>query len=164
MPRAPTILTTLLALSACSDLGGYATGPGEVYRGTVIGVEDPPILRRGFAPATVLSMTFDPRRATSLSDPPGRVTTSDGALSLVALEPIVPLTHDALSEYEIPGGSRVRNYIFAMHPAEGPLAGREPFAFVSLMGDGSLEVRIVAGGGSGPDDYFGLFRLAREPE
>ncbi|MCA9604991.1 MAG: hypothetical protein KC619_05330 [Myxococcales bacterium] len=162
MRRAP--LTLLLVLTACSDLGGYATASGEVYRGTVVGVEDPPVLRRGFASMAVLSMSFDPTRATSLSEPPGRLTTSDGALTDVALVPIVPLTHDALSEYEIPQGARVRNYIFLMQPEDGPLAGREPMVFLSLMADGSLEARIIAGGGSGPDDYFGFWRLTREPE
>jgi len=152
----------VLVLAGCDDLSSYATQPGEVYRGVVVGVEDPPVLRRGFAAATVLEMTFDPLQLTSLTDPPGRLTTSDGALDAVALEPIVPLTHDALSEYEIPAGDRVRNYIFVTHPRSGPLAGREPMVFLSLMRDGALEVRIIAGGGAGADDYFGLFRLRRQ--
>lgn len=160
---APLVVLSLVA-AGCSDLGSYATAPGEVYRGTVVGVEDPPVLRRGFASATVLAMSFDPTRATSLSDPPGRLTTSDGTLTDVPLVPIVPLTHDALSEYEIPTGSRIRNYIFSIRPEAGPLAGREPMVFLSLMTDGTIEARIVAGGGAGPGDYFGLFRLAREPE
>ncbi len=161
--RAVSCFVIAVVAAGCSDLGGYATAPGEVYRGTVVGVEDPPVLRRGFASSTVLTMSFDPTRATSLSEPPGTVTTSDGSLTEVALEPIVPLTHDALSEYEIPQGSRVRNYIFLIRPTDGPLAGREPMVFLSLMTDGSLEARIIAGGGAGPDDYFGFFRLTREP-
>jgi len=151
-----------LSLAGCNGLSSYATGPGEVYRGLVVGVEDPPVLRRGFEPSTVLTMSFDPSLATSLGEPPGQLPTSDGALSEVALEPIVPLTHDALSEYEIPLGSRVRNYIFVMHPEDGPLAGREPMVFVSLMSDGVVEVRIIAGGGRAEGDYFGLFRLSRQ--
>lgn len=158
------MLVALFGLAGCDDLSGYATGPGEVYRGLVVGVEDPPVLRRGFAASTELTMTFDPTRATSLSDPPGRLSTSDGSLTDVALEPIVPLTHDALSEYEIPIGARARNYLFVTHPADGPLAGREPFVFVSLMSDGSIEVRVIAGGGGGGDDWFGFFRVARQPE
>ena len=156
-------LLMLLAAAGCEDLGSYATDPGEVYRGVVVGVEDPPLLRRGFESSTELTLSFDPTRATSLDPPPGRVTTSDGALVDVALEPIVPLTHDALSEYEIPIGSRVRNYIFVMRPTEGPLAGREPMVFLSLMNDGTLEARIIAGGGV-PGDFFGLFRVSRQPE
>jgi hypothetical protein len=150
-----------LALAGCGDLSGYATGEGEVYRGRVVGVEDPPVLRRGFAAETSLEMTFDPSRAFSLGEPPGVLSTSDGALVQVPLEPIVPLTHDVLSDYEIPAGGRVRNYLFVMRPTDGPLAGREPMVFVSLMNDGSLEVRIIAGGGTRDGDYFGLFRLRR---
>lgn len=151
----------LLGATGCDDLTGYETGPGEVYRGDVVGAEDPPVLRRGFAPDAQLEMTFVPSRATSLAEPPGVLTTSDGALTDVALEPIVPLTHDTLSEYEIPAGGRVRNYIFVIRPTEGPLAGREPMVFVSLMTDGGVEVRVISGGGSQPGDYFGFFRLSR---
>ena len=135
-------------LAGCDDLGGYATRPGEAYVGSVVGVEDPPVLRRGFAAETRLSMTFDPQRADSTATPPGTVTTSDGSLTDVVLEPIAPLTHDALSDYEI--------------PTEGPLAGREPMAFVSLMRDGRVEVRVIAGTGSRDGDYFGLWRLTLE--
>ena len=156
------VVLALLLLSGCTDLGGYAAGPDAPYRGRVVGVEDPPVLRRGFEAETELTMSFDPTRATSLEEPPGRVTTSDGSLTDVSLEPITPLTHDALSEYEIPAGGRVRNYIFVARPTDGPLAGREPFVFVSLMNDGSIEVRIIAGGGNETGDYFGLWRLTRE--
>lgn len=162
--RSRVLLLPMLLLVGCDDLGAYATQPGEVYRGIVVGAEDPPLLRRGFAAETALEMTFDPLRATQLEDPPGRLTTSDGSLTDATLEPIVPLSHDVLGLYEIPAGDRVRNYIFVMHPTSGPLAGREPLAFVSLMGDGTLEVRVVAGGGSAPNDYFGLFRVTRQPE
>lgn len=161
MRRLVLPLLTLAAIAGCDDLGGYATGEGEVYRGRVVGVEDPPVLRRGFAAETTLEMTFDPNQATSLEEPPGRITTSDGALTDVALEPIVPLTHDVLSEYEIPVGGRVRNYMFVTRPEEGPLAGREPMVFVSLMTDGTVEVRIIAGGGSRDGDYYGFFSLTR---
>lgn len=154
-------LVVLTLLAGCEDLGSFATADGEVYRGAVVGVEDPPLLRRGFASGAELTMSFDPLRATSLSDPAGRLSTSDGALVDVPLEPIGPLTHDALSEYEIPSGGRVRNYIFVIRPEDGPLAGREPFVFISLMNDGTLEVRIIAGGGNRDGDFFGFFRLTR---
>src|SRR5690606_8441708 len=130
-------------------------------RGTVIGVEDPPVLRRGFASGTVLEMTFDPANATRIDPGPGVLSTSDGTLRDVPLEFIAPLSHDVLGNYEIPSGERIRNYIFVLRPTEGPLAGREPMAFVSLMGDGSLEVRVIAGAGKA-GDYFGLFRLTRQ--
>jgi hypothetical protein len=155
------VLLSLLFLAGCDDLGAWATEGSERYEGPVVGVEEPPVLRRGFAPMTRLSMTFDPRNATSLAPPPGVLTTSDGSLDAVPLEPTVPLTHDVLSEYEIPEGERMRNYMFVMRPSAGPLAGREPMVFVSLMGDGSIEVRIISGGGSEAGDYFGVFRLRK---
>lgn len=155
-------LLAALVLVGCDSLGAYATASDEVYRGSVVGVEDPPVLRRGFAAACELEMTFDPARATDLDQPPGTLTTSDGTLDAVPLVPVVPLTHDVLGEYEIPSGERLRNYIFVLRPTEGPLAGREPMVFLSLMGDGSVEVRVIAGGGAGPDDYFGFFRLTRQ--
>jgi len=158
------IAATLFAAAGCDDLSSYATAPGEVYRGTVVGVEDESVVRRGFAPGTELTMELDPRRATSLTDPPGRITTSDGTFDDEPLEPVVAIAHDALREYEIPFGSRVRNYIFVMRPSEGPLAGREPMVFLSLMSDDTVELRIVAGGGSEAGDYFGLFRTTRQPE
>ena len=153
-------LSVWLLGPGCSDLSGYATPPGEAYRGRVIGLESS-VLRRGFAAETELTLTFDPARATSLSDPPGYLSTSDGSLPEVALEPITPLTHDVLNEYEIPAGGRVRNYIFVIRPSEGPLAGREPMVFLSLMTDGAIEVRIIAGGGQQPGDHFGVFLLTR---
>lgn len=160
----------LILMTGCTDLSGYAAGPDDPYRGRVVGVEDPPVLRRGFDAETELTLSFDPRLATSLEEPPGRVTTSDGSLTDVPLEPIIQLTHDALSEYEIPAGGRVRNYIFVLRPDAGPLAGREPFVFLSLMNEGTVEVRIIAGGGDAPVaceppdpcPYFGLWRLRRE--
>ncbi|MGE0789381.1 MAG: hypothetical protein AB7S26_27150 [Sandaracinaceae bacterium] len=161
MRSSPILCAVLVGLSGCTGLSSFTTDPGEPYSGVVVGVEDPPVLRRGFAAMTELTMSFDPSRATSLEEPPGVITTSDGSLTDVALEPIVPLTHDALSEYEIPSGARVRNYIFVIHPTDGPLAGREPFVFVSLMTDGTVEVRVIAGGGAADDAYFGLWRLAR---
>lgn len=157
------MLLAIACAMGCNGLEVFATAPGEVYRGSVVGLVDPSPVRRGFAAETTLEMTFDPERIDSFDEPPGMLTTSDGALTEVALEPIVPLFHDVLSEYEIPAGDRVRNYIFVAHPTEGPLAGREPMVFLSLMGDGTIEARIVAGGGRRDDDFYGLFRLRREP-
>ncbi len=166
--RRPALILSLLPVAlvaaGCTDLGGYATLPGETYRGTVLGVEESTVLLRGFEVGAEMRLSFDPRLATSLDEPPGIVTTSDGALTDVPLEPIVPLAHDALSEYEIPAGGRIRNYIFVVRPSDGPLAGREPFVFLSLMNDGTIEVRVIAGGGDDdpPTSYFGLWRLRRE--
>ena len=90
-------------------------------------------------------------------------------------ERIEPLLHDQLSLLEIPGGARAKNFIFAMSPVSGPLAGRDVMAFVSLLRSERIEVRIIAGSGQNacdPDDcaqieaggcdYFGVFSLRRE--
>lgn len=163
MNKAAGLLVVCAALAGCDGLSSFATSEDEVYRGPVVGLVDPPVLRRGFPAETTLSLSFDPAQVTSLAvdEPPGVLTTSDGTLTDVPLEPIVPLAHDVLGQYEIPAGDRIRNYVFILRPTEGPLAGREPMVFLSLMGDGTVEVRIVAGGGSRDGDYFGLFRLEK---
>ncbi|CAG0975176.1 hypothetical protein ARNL5_02008 [Anaerolineae bacterium] len=155
------IAIALVVLAGCTDLSAWSNAPGEIYRGTVVGAEEPSAVRRGFAAGTTLDMRFDARNASSTDPFPGALTTSDGALTDVALEPIAPLTHDVLSDLELPGG-RVRNYVFVTRPTAGPLAGREPMVFVSLLGDGALEVRVIAGSGASAGDYYGIFRLTRQ--
>ncbi|MCA9580743.1 MAG: hypothetical protein KC416_03045 [Myxococcales bacterium] len=88
------------------------------------------------------------------------MTTSDPAQTFdtTPLEYIAPLEHDNLSLFDFPGGGRLRNYIFAATPLTGPLQGRDPLVFVSLMENESVEVRVVVG----PGDYFGVFRLRRQ--
>ena len=69
----------------------------------------------------------------------------------------------------------MRNLVYALRPSRGPLAGRDAMAFISLMRDGDVEVRILAGSGTsdcdpeacpalatGQCDFFGVFRLGRE--
>ena len=99
-------LVVACALAGCTGLEGYRTGPDERFVGTVVGVAEPPVLRRGFSPQTTLNMSFEPDNLTSLREPPGRLTTSDGSLTDEPLEPITPLEHDVLSGYEIPAGPR----------------------------------------------------------
>ena len=147
-------------LGGCSDLDSYE---GD-YSGPVVGADGESFIRRGFPAGSVLEIEgFDP--------PP-----SDGALGTISareasatgatlfrgeLERIAPLAHDQLSGYDFPGGSRVRNYIFVVRPTEGSgaLVGREAFVFVSLMDDGVIEARVIAGSGDEDGDHFGLFIL-----
>src|SRR5690606_14395766 len=109
-----------------------------------------------------------PGFVTSTGEPCGATFTNE------PLVPIPPLDHDALGLYDIPGGGRVRNYIFAMRPTTGPLGGRDVMAFLSLMREGNAELRIVSGAGhtdcskddcgsllSGTCDFFGVFPLER---
>lgn len=178
-----TRLSLLLALVGCANLSDWETAPGEVFAGTVVGTDVPEcvpgavcsFLRRGFPAGTRLEMTFDPG---SLTSAPGTLTTRGelcgATFDAEPLLPIAPLVHDALSQYGLPGDGRVRNYLFALQPDQGPLAGRDAMAFVSLMEGTGIELRIVAGPGNtdcapgdcdafaaGACDYFGFFRLGR---
>lgn len=182
------LLGSLLGLpliGGCPDLDNFALADGEVYRGIVVGVDDAEctpddeacsFIRRGFPVGAELELTFDP--SPGLSEP-GRLsirTGCEGLLDDASLRVIEPLEHDQLSLFDFPGGRRLRNYIFAIDAESGPFAGRNALAFVSLMSEGTVEVRVLSGIGdhvcapddcaahaSGECDYFGLFRLEREP-
>ncbi len=92
------------------------------------------------------------------------------------LRVIEPLRHDLLSQFDFPGGERVRNYLLAARPERGPLAGRDVTVALSLMKDGAVEVRVLSGWGrecaeddcaaraAGRCDYFGVFDLRRPEE
>lgn len=154
------------ALSACDDLSRFATGDDSVFAGSVVGEEADSFVRRGFAPATTMELEFDPRT----SDVPiaGSITTSPDPITgervfdATSLESIAPLQHDLLSEYDFPGGGRVQNYLYVARPSAGPLVGRDVMIFLSLLDDGSAELRVVAGtGDDARGDHFGVFRLRR---
>ena len=162
-----------------------SSGPDddEVYRGDVFGSTDGScgeadcsFIRRGFSSTAVLEMAFDPDLAAS---EPGTISILNESCSApftnIALAPITPLVHDQLGLYEFPGGARVRNYIFAARPEDGPLANRDAMVFVSLVRGGKIEVRIIVGAGmdacdpsdcaaidAGECDYFGVFELRQE--
>jgi hypothetical protein len=186
-----TLALACVAWAGCNELEDYGTGPTEAYVGRILGVDesvdcggDEPcsFIRRGFSQGTEVVLTFDPKKAqydpTRPADFPGMVTSRGEPCGPTfenePLLPIPPLDHDALGLYELPGGGRVRNYIFAMKPTTGPLAGRDVMAFVSLMREGKAELRIIAGAGhvdcsnddcgsllGGQCDFFGVFPLTR---
>jgi hypothetical protein len=160
-------LALFVVLCACDDLSRFSTGTDSVFTGMVVGDEPDSFVRRGFAPATTLQLEFDPHA----SDVPiaGSITTSPDPITGVrtfdatSLESIAPLQHDLLSEYEFPGGGRVQNYLYVARPLAGPLAGRDVMIFLSLLDDGSAELRVIAGtGDESRGDHFGLFRLHRQ--
>ncbi|MFT5358881.1 MAG: hypothetical protein ACI9KE_006122 [Polyangiales bacterium] len=143
----------LLMLLACSGLGEFATAEDEIYRGTVLGREDPSFIRRGFPVGLELELSFDPGKSATL---PGTITSNDDSIcgqffQNDALLPITPMAHDALSLFEFPG-ARLQNYIFAVRPTDGPMQNRDIMAFLSLKDDGSIEVRLIAGSGGGIRD------------
>jgi len=192
------VASVLWGAIGCEDLDEFRTPPGKMFAGTVVGggAMDPDagiegsFIRRGFPVGTQLLMTFDP---TPPAPPPGMlpqigtITTTDPdpmdssigrTFDSTPLERIAPLQHDLLSEYDFPGGGRLRNYIFVAHGAAGGCLGvREAMVFVSLLDEGNIEVRVVAGSGGdffegcnsvttpgNPGrnnvDYYGLFTLS----
>jgi hypothetical protein len=187
----------LLTLSGCDELSDFRTDSGEVFHGEVIGSTTDPnapsFIREGFVSHTEMDLTFDPALARSPADEDERVREPAGTLDTyvcppdtdlcpksqrtpgpfrrAALESIERLNHDALSQYDFPGGGRLRNYILGAHfeseTASGTVLDRHALVFLSLMENGQVEVRVLAGSVREPDGddelpaLFGVFVLER---
>lgn len=169
---------------ACDDLKSFRTSSDEVFVGSVVGNQAPdagdavrPFILIGFEARTTMELTFDPEIVGS-GESPGRMTTyvcegaldgpcpvrlrTPGPIDDAALVPIVGLQHDALSGYDFPGASRLRNYMFHVRMTRN--GGRDAATvFISLMESGRVEARLIApgSGGDGGDGMFGVFRLNR---
>lgn len=161
-----TLLLSLavVLLAGCETMARFHTDPHSVFHGTITGNDSDSFIRRGFPPGTTLDLTFDPDM--TQGPVPGAISAiaPDGTAYFAATElrVIESLEHDPLSQYDFPGTGRTRNYIYDARPDAGPLAGRDVMAFVSLMDDGSIEVRLVSGtGDEARGDVFGLFHLVR---
>ena len=161
---APTA-AVLCGAVGCRELEGFSTQTGEIYRGAIVSA-DP--IRTGIdvdgdttddvlGPETEIEMSL--RVEAFQSSDVASVTTSDGLLTDAPLESIEPLWHDTLSGLTFPAG-RLRSglyFVRAAPDAPGGLAGLEIPALLSLMIDGSVELRLI----SGPDRLYGLFRLSK---
>ncbi|MBI5499587.1 MAG: hypothetical protein HY907_05055 [Deltaproteobacteria bacterium] len=163
-----SLLAGLLALGllpGCRELEGFSTHTGELYRGAIVPA-DP--IRNGLdvdddgvddvlGPETTIEMTLQVEAFQS-SDV-ARVTTSDRLLVDAPLESVEQLWHDTLSGLTFPAGRLRSGLYFARASADAPggLAGQEIPAVLSLMVDGSVELRLI----SGPDRLYGLFRLRK---
>jgi hypothetical protein len=199
--RAACLLLPLLwPALGCDALQAFRTGPSEVFSGEVIGSDskptEPSFIRQGFDSHTQMDLTFDPALASKYveRDPatpatpqaPGTIDTYScppnsefcepsqrvpGHFQHSELEPIVNLTHDALSQYDFPGGGRLRNYIFIVRfqsPSDTDPIQRSAMVFLSLMEDGKVEARVIATSMLGSDlktelqpALFGVFILER---
>lgn len=191
------VLACLLALVGCDELAEFRTGEDEIFHGEVIGSttepDDPSFIREGFVSHTEMDLTFDPALARTPAEnderarkPAGTLDTyvcppetdlcprsqrTPGPFRRSALEPIERLSHDALSQYDFPGGGRLRNYILGAHfdseTSAGGTVDRHALVFLSLMEDGRVEVRVLAGSMQEPDGdaqlpaLFGVFVLER---
>lgn len=170
-----------LALGGCVNLEGFRTEEGVPFRGEVNGIdaldceaEPCSFVRRGFQSGTELALTFDPDFTSSVA---GTMTTvsdeCDPVFDGTELHAIAPLVHDPLSQFDFPGGDRLRNYVLHARPRSGPLASRDVTVFLSLMNGDAVELRVVAGNGSrvcdptdcdarAECDFFGIFKLGRK--
>lgn len=156
----------LSAFSACSDLSEFRATENKPFTGEVVGGGDTSFIRRGFAPSTLARLTFHPDRIGG-GEPIGTLTTESEADAVplfrdTPYRSVAPVEHDVLSDYDLPGRGRIRNYLFVASPAMGPLAGRDALIFMSLMDSERIEMRVLLSGGEDETrDYFGLFRLGK---
>ena len=184
-----------LVLAGCEDLDEFRTGPDEVFHGRVIGSDSqqdvPSFIRAGFPSFTQMDLTFDPERASAVDELADEMPSAgsldtyvcpeeiqrckaslreQGDFDDASLEPIARLAHDALSEYDFPGGGRLRNYMLSVRStvttADGT-APRSAMVFLSLMESGSIEARLIApsvrqGDVDVAPALFGVFVLERE--
>ncbi len=148
----------VFGLAGCNDLRDY----DGAWSGKVVGDSTPDFILSGFPEGTELEIRDF--AAHPAAGPPGFITTRGyDAFDDTPLEIIAPLEHDLLSQYDFPGMGRVRNYIYATRPTTGPLVGRDPMVFISLIDDDSLEVRVIVGSGDETTGgHFGLWYLGRQ--
>lgn len=184
-----SVLALAVLLAACDGLSEFRTEPGEVFEGSVIGADggDSAFIRSGFPAHTRLALTFNPAKAVPASEDAeaaGTITTykcedpacgeddrTSGSFTEADLEPIPQLSHDALGVYEMPGNTRLRNYIFgARFSSDDGLFAvqRHAMVFLSLLENGRVEVRLIAPSVLGADGtsteheaLFGVFSLER---
>lgn len=164
--RFAALALATLAVSGCRELEGFSTATGEIYRGSIVSADE---VRTGFdadgdtvddvfAAGTTMELTL--RVEEFQTDNVARITTSDGLFADAPLLSIGPLWHDTLSGLTFPAGRLRSGMYWARAAATAPpdLAGREILVVLSLMVDGSVEVRLI----SGTDRLYGLFRLRKE--
>jgi hypothetical protein len=178
-PILPAICCVLLPIMlACEDLSEFGTNSKEVFQGRIVGggngaSSKSSFIRSGFQSDLTMQLKFDPDES---EKSPGKISMFDEEgntvwFSKTRLDPIDPLFHDPLTQYTFPGAGRIRNYIFGVRVAGQP---RSALFFISLMQDGTVEVRIIAptvvasdGGvesvnGETLSLLFGVFRLEKE--
>jgi hypothetical protein len=196
MTRSAPWLCAVIAVglaSGCDELDEFRTGPDEIFHGQVIGGEmdgGASFVRSGFEPRTEMELTFDPELAAA-HDPDGELRSAgsihtyecppesdfcaqsrreSGHFDHARLEPIPELASDALSQYDFPGGGRLRNYMFGARfrtPGDTSSQLRDAMVFISLMENGRIEVRVIAQSAVDADGVavepalFGVFALER---
>jgi len=187
---APVLVSCMLCGLGCDELDEFKTKPDEVFHGQVIGNDrdgGTSFIRSGFAARTQMELTFDPARASAAATrSAGTIDTyrcsgdaelcpaadrEPGHFAAASLDPIANLAHDSLSQYDFPGGGRLRNYILGARfttPEDPDARSRDAMVFISLMENGSVEVRVLAQSMAGAEaEYppvFGVFELERHKQ
>jgi hypothetical protein len=196
MTRCPPWVCAVVAVglgSGCDELDEFRTGPDEVFHGQVIGGEmdgGASFVRSGFEPRTEMELTFDPELASARgpdgeprnagaihtyecppqSDLCAQAQRERGHFDHARLEPIPELASDALSQYDFPGGGRLRNYMFGARfrtPGDASEQLRDAMVFISLMENGRIEARVIAQSALDAEGeplhpaLFGVFALER---
>jgi hypothetical protein len=187
MTRSALVIVLLVLGLGCDELDEFKTKSDEVFHGEVIGSDrdgGPSFIRSGFAARTLMDLTFDPARASAAeSRSAGTIDTyhcsseaercpaadrEQGHFAAAALDPIENLAHDSLSQYDFPGGGRLRNYILGSRfttPEDPDARVRDALVFISLMENGRVEVRALAQSMAGAEaefpPLFGVFELER---
>lgn len=183
------LLLAAVSVAGCRDASSFGPGSGRRCEGGVVG-SDVSFIRRGFCSGTTLAMSFKPFVLDGCPEPTGNwdamISSNDGIhpqeaqpFRCAPLRVVSPLEHDALSSYQFAGGGRVENYIYTVARTDSePMCGgrdvtQHAVAFVSVLESGAVEVRLLAGDGTGPAeddgcspasqpisrDLFGLFSL-----
>ncbi len=170
------VLGTLAALLAlcvsavgCKSVTRFSSKNGDHYEGDVVKGS---FVRAGVSDAAKMCLLLD---AGHLQDAPGTFSTSDGRFKNAQLRPIPQIWHDPLSTMTF-GEGRTQNLVYVASPSiTGDAAAtadelQDVMVFLSLMDDGSLEVRLVRGapvadsGAPMPavaSPLFGVFTLDR---
>ncbi|HTB78604.1 MAG TPA: hypothetical protein VK762_35415 [Polyangiaceae bacterium] len=152
---------SLLSMAGCRDLSAFSTTDGDRYENSVV---DAGFVLAGMSPDTSLCLTID---ANHLQDAPGAISTDDGMFRKAPLRPIPQIWHDPLSTLSF-GEGRLKNLVYVATSS----AGEDVFAVVSLMQSGEVEVRLLRGAPSLPDEagvtastggnLFAVFDLMRK--
>ncbi len=156
-----------LAVSAvgCKSVTRFSSKDGDHYEGDVVKGS---FVRAGVADDAKMCLLLD---AGHLQDAPGTFSTSDGRFKNAQLRPIPQIWHDPLSTMTF-GEGRTQNLVYVASPsaADAGADAQDVMVFLSLMDDGSLEVRLVRGapvadsGAPMPaaaSPMFGVFTLER---
>jgi hypothetical protein len=154
-------LVGVTGVTGCRDLSGFSTIDGDRYENAVV---DAGFVLAGLRPDTTGCLTID---TDHLQDVPGAISTSDGLFHKTPLRPIPQIWHDPLSTLSF-GEGRLKNLIYVATSS----AGDDVFVVVSLMQSGDIEVRLLRGAPSLPEEagspatsggnLFAVFDLTRK--